>query len=131
MTITYPLSITTTKSAIAFRLTARNVIGETISIFTLQSQTIEHDGAGWAIAVDLPPMKPADAEPWIAFLLSLKGKRGTFLIGDPLRTTPRGSAKDTPGTPLSAGVDQTGETINIKASKTVGFKVGQKFKKMV
>ncbi len=26
---------------------------------------------------------------------------------------------------------QTGETINIKASKTVGFKVGQKFKGMV
>ncbi len=26
---------------------------------------------------------------------------------------------------------QTGETINIKASKTVGFKAGQKFKKMV
>ncbi len=26
---------------------------------------------------------------------------------------------------------QTGETINIKASKTVGFKVGQKFKKMI
>jgi len=25
---------------------------------------------------------------------------------------------------------QTGETINIKASKTVGFKAGQKFKKM-
>ncbi|MFQ5712689.1 MAG: HU family DNA-binding protein [Candidatus Scalinduaceae bacterium] len=26
---------------------------------------------------------------------------------------------------------QTGETINIKASKTVGFKAGQKFKEMV
>ncbi len=26
---------------------------------------------------------------------------------------------------------QTGETINIKASRTVGFKVGQKFKEMV
>ncbi len=26
---------------------------------------------------------------------------------------------------------QTGETINIKASRTVGFKVGQKFKKMI
>ncbi|MEE9214562.1 MAG: HU family DNA-binding protein [Thermodesulfobacteriota bacterium] len=26
---------------------------------------------------------------------------------------------------------QTGETINIKAGKTVGFKAGQKFKKMV
>ncbi len=26
---------------------------------------------------------------------------------------------------------QTGETINIKASKTVGFKAGQKFKEMI
>ena len=37
-------------------------------------------------------MKLADAEQWIAFLISLRGQLGTFLLGDPLRTTPRGTA---------------------------------------
>jgi hypothetical protein len=31
-------------------------------------------------------------EPWVAFLLSLKGQYGTFLLGDPNAKSPRGTA---------------------------------------
>jgi hypothetical protein len=35
-------------------------------------------------------MKRSDAEPWISFLLSLKGTYGTFLMGDPNAVQPQG-----------------------------------------
>lgn len=46
----------------------------------------------WQADVTLPPMKTADAEQWLGFLLSLRGQYGTFLLGDPLRTSLRGTA---------------------------------------
>ena len=61
----------------------------------------------------MPPMKRADAEVWISFLLSLKGQRGTFLMGDPNCATPRGSASSTAGTPVVNGADQTGDSLAI------------------
>jgi hypothetical protein len=52
-------------------------------------------------------------EPWVAFLLSLKGQYGTFLLNDPNCATPRGSAGSTPGTPVVKGAGQTGDELDI------------------
>ena len=46
---------------------------------------------------------------WVAFLLELQGKKGTFLFGDPFNTTPRGVGT---GTPLIKGAAETGQDIN-------------------
>ena len=46
----------------------------------------------WEADVTLPPMNRDDAESWIAFLMSLKGRYGTFLLNDPSATSVRGTA---------------------------------------
>jgi hypothetical protein len=46
----------------------------------------------WQADVRLPAMTADSAEEWLAFLVSLRGRFGTFLLGDPSRTTLRGTA---------------------------------------
>lgn len=107
MTITYPLSLPTT-GVRSVRLRARQVVAATASPFTGQQQLVRHQGSWWEAEVTLPPMDRIDAEEWIGFLLSLRGRWGTFLLGDPNATSPRGTWA---GTPLVNGASQTGETL--------------------
>lgn len=79
-------------------------------------QTLELVGSKWLASYELPPMKRATAEAWLAFLTRLNGRVGRFYGGDPSATTPRGTAT---GTPLVAGAGQTGTLLN-----TVGWTVG-------
>jgi len=75
----------------------------------------------------LPPMKRETAEPWVTFLTKLYGPYGTFLLGDPIGATARGSAGTTPGTPVVNGASQTGDTLSIDglpASATGYLKAG-------
>lgn len=53
-------------------------------------------------------MADAVAEDWIASLLALKGRQGTFLLGDSILKAPRGTAL---GTPVVSGAGQTGDTL--------------------
>jgi hypothetical protein len=46
----------------------------------------------WSASVTIPTVRKDLAEPWVAFLLSLRGQYGTFLLGDPNRTSPQGTA---------------------------------------
>jgi hypothetical protein len=63
----------------------------------------------WTVEVDLPPMARATAEEWLAFLLSLRGKLGTFFWGPSgAEKVPRGTIS---GTPLVNGGSQTGKTL--------------------
>jgi hypothetical protein len=109
MPISYPLSIPTTGIR-GIRLSARNVVGVASSPFTGSQQVYRHQGAWWEAEVSLPPMKRADAEEWIGFLLSLKGRSGTFLLGDPAGASPRGTWAVAP---LVNGGTQTGETLAV------------------
>ena len=108
MTITYPLSLPASNSIASVQMRARSVVGQTISPFTGASQVQEHQGQWWEADVVLRTMERADAEPWIAFLGKLKGRKGTFLFGDPNGKTARGLAG---GTPLVNGASQTGSSL--------------------
>ncbi len=110
MTITYPLALPVHTGIARIDLRAINVISVTRSPFTLASQTFAHAGQMWQADVVLPPMKRADAEQWVAWLVSLRGQYGTFLLGDPLGATARGVAT---GTPLVKGAGQTGGSLII------------------
>ena len=90
---------------ITFR--AVNTVGMSMSPFTYQ-QVVAHAGQRWECDVTLPAMARADAEQWVAFLVSLRGQFGTFTLGDPVGASPRGSAG---GTPLVNGASQTGGTL--------------------
>lgn len=94
-----------------------SVVGQSVSPFSAESQVYAHQAEWWEVDVTLPPMKRIDAEPWVAFLLALNGKEGTFLLGDPVNTAPRGVGT---GTPLVKGASQTGKTL-----LTDGWTAGQ------
>jgi hypothetical protein len=111
--ISYPLTTPTVSGIQSIRLIARNTIAVTTSPFTYKQQILKHSGARWEADILLPPMKREDAEEWNAFLMSLNGQYGTFLLSDPLGVTPRGSASSAPGTPVVNGASQTGNILAI------------------
>lgn len=124
MAITYPLSLPTHTGIKAIELRAVNAVAYSQSPFTFAGQTHAYSGQAWQADITLPPMKRDDAEQWIAWLISLRGQYGTFLLNDPSATSPRGSAG---GTPLVAGASQTGGTLDIDgctASQTGWLKAG-------
>jgi len=113
VSITYPLSLPTNKSPAQVTMRSVNIVSENRSPFSGVRQVYVHQGKWWEAEVTLPPMNRADAEQWISFLVKLGGKEGTFLMGDPSATTPRGSAATAPGTPLVNGASQTGDELVI------------------
>ena len=118
MSIVYPLSIPTTIGIENIELRAVNAVATSQSPFTYKQQIVQHTGQRWEAAITIPPVKRDLAEEWVAFLLSLKGPTGTFLLGDPLGATPRGTAATNAGTPVVNGADQTGEFISIDGLPT-------------
>lgn len=118
MAISYPLNTPTNIGIANITLMAENAVAISSSPFTFQQQIVAHAGQRWAASISLPPMKRQDAEYWVAFLLSLKGQAGTFLLGDPNCQTPQGSAKTTAGTPLVNGAGQIGDVLAIDGLPT-------------
>jgi len=93
MAISYPVSIPTGIGIAQIELRAVNAVALSRSPFTFSSQAHAYQGQMWQADVTIPKTNSiSDAEEWVAFLLSLRGQFGTFLLGDPLRTTPRGTA---------------------------------------
>ena len=124
MAISYPLTLPSHTGIQNITLRAVNTVGMSMSPFTYQQQVVAHAGQRWEVDVTLPAMNRADAEQWVAFLISLRGRFGTFTLGDPVGASPRGSAG---GTPLVNGASQTGGTLNIDgctASQTGWLKAG-------
>lgn len=111
MTITYPLSVPTESGQSEITIEANSVVAVTRSPFTGAIQTQVHQGQWWNIDVSIMSGHRADLEPWVAFLLSLNGQEGTFLLGDDVNKVPRGVAD---GTPLIDSADQVGNEIDIK-----------------
>lgn len=108
MAISYPLTFPTITGVRRIALRGRSAVARTESAFTFGQQIQAHAGQRWEAEVSLPPMKRASAEEWIAFLLSLNGMEGTFLMGDPNGAAPRGVAT---GTPVVKGASQTGASL--------------------
>ena len=113
MAISYPLTFPTHTGVRSANFIARNVVGNTLSPFTLTQQVQKGQGQRWEADISLPLMKREDAEQWISFFVKLNGSYGTFLMGDPNAATPRGSASTTAGTPVVNGASQTGDELDI------------------
>jgi len=90
MAITYPLSLPTSIGIAQINLRAANVVALAQSPFTFRQQVFKHPGERWEATVTLPSQRKDLIEPWVAFLLALKGQTGTFLLGDPNNKTPQG-----------------------------------------
>ena len=93
MAISYPLSLPTVSGIRAVEFRATNAVAYSASPFTFAGQAHAYPGQMWQADVTLAPMRArAEAEEWNAFLLSLRGQLGTFLLGDPNAGTNRGTA---------------------------------------
>ncbi len=111
---TYPLTLPRLDRIKSLRLGRRVAAGANKSPFTFQRQVFLWPGDEWFGELSLVPLALADAGPFHAFFMSLDGPVGTFLLGDPLRRTPLGTAAALPGTPVVNGAGQTGETLNVR-----------------
>ena len=116
MAITYPLALPTHTGIRSVSFRARNAVAYSMSPFTFAGQAHQYAGQMWEADITLPAMRRSNAEQWNAFLLSLNGQAGTFLLGDPNGATPRGTAAASPGTPIIT--DQTGSTISVTGAAT-------------
>jgi hypothetical protein len=90
--ISYPVSTPTSIGIANIELSASNAVAVSRSPFTFSQQVHTYPGQMWSATVSIPPVRKDLAEPWVAFLLSLRGQTGTFLLGDPNNTSPRGTA---------------------------------------
>ena len=126
MAISYPLTFPSHTGIRGVSLRAINAVVYERSPFTFAGQAQASAGQMWGADVTLPPMKYADAEQWMAWLISLRGQLGTFTMGDPMRCVARGSARGT-DTVVVNGAGQTGQDLNITSnqlSKTGYLKAG-------
>ncbi|MGQ3486122.1 hypothetical protein [Roseovarius pacificus] len=92
MAITFPLDMPCTVGFSGVRLRAVNAAASDKSPFTFRQQVVEWPGQQWEADISLPSYWDADAmRPWTAFLVSLKGPVGTFLLGSRQWRSPRGT----------------------------------------
>jgi len=113
MAITYPLDLPTSIGMESIILRSVTAVGMTESPFTFRQQVVRHQGERWEASIRIPPIKSDLADPWVNFLIKLRGQWGIFLLGDPLKATPSGTASTTPGTPVVNGAGQTGDELLI------------------
>lgn len=92
MAISFPLSLPTVKCAMTVEMRAINAVAIDQSPFSFDQSVHHWGGEMWQADITLPPMDRADAEQWNAFLTSLRGQYGTFLMGDPRGKVARGTA---------------------------------------
>lgn len=119
----FPLTFPTTKAPRYVRLAGHNVVAVSTAPFSGVQQVQEHPGKWWLGEFTLPLLSRASADVWLAWLDSLNGPAGTFLLGHPKRRTSKGTAAATPGAPTVDGVGQTGNALAIKTglSTTAGY----------
>ena len=91
MSISYPLNLPTSIGIAQIDIRAVNSVAYSQSPFTYAGQAHAYTGQMWQADITIPPVRRDLAAPWKAFLTSLRGQFGTFLLGDPDYTSPQGT----------------------------------------
>lgn len=107
MTISYPLTFPTS-GVKSIQITQVNGTASYVNPFTGEAQYQTYTKQFWMASLSLVTLNRAGAAEWQAFLAKLQGRKGTFLMGDPDASTPRGTPA---GTPLVKGASQTGNSL--------------------
>lgn len=92
MAITFPIDIPTSIGIAHIQFFADNAVSRSESPFSYATQVYKHPGERWRASVTIPTTQRESSEPWVSFLLKLRGGEGTFLMGDPNCADPRGTA---------------------------------------
>ena len=114
MAINYPLALPTVTGVRGIELQATNAVAVSRSPFTFASQVHAYSGQMWSASLTLPPMRLTEARQWTAWLTSLRGQYGTFLLGDT-------SCSQISGTATSATVTGSAgdNTVNVTMTGTI------------
>jgi hypothetical protein len=96
MAFTFPLSLPSVGGIRSITLRVNSNDGLSQSPFTFEQEIQAGQGELLLADVELIPMRRAAAEEWVAFLMALRGRYGTLLMGDPVNTSPRGTWAGTP-----------------------------------
>jgi hypothetical protein len=127
LAISYPLNTPTTIGFESIELRVVNAVATSQSPFTYKQQIVSHGGQRWEASVNIPPVRRDLAAEWKAFLTALKGQTGTFLLGDPDYSSPRGdvssctlsgSAGDETATVVMTGTLKAGDYIQLGSGST-------------
>jgi hypothetical protein len=111
MAISYPLTPPSPFNLSQLSFTGVSATSRNTSPFTLQTQQYNWPGQAWLGSVDCPPMKRADAEDIVSFLL--KAQRGTFYFQDYANPTNRGGVT---GTLTVSSATANGTTLGISGA---------------
>lgn len=126
MAIVYPLTLPTHTGirSSRFELVRKTAVVE--SPFSGKIQVHSYDDfAQWKATIELPRMKKEDWRLWAAFFVKLRGRRGTFLMGDPDYKSNSGAATGTLTTSGTVSAGATSVTITgLSANQTGSFKAG-------
>ena len=117
MSLAFPLSPPTSRGPRRVTIEALSAVGISESPFTFEQQAYVHQGERWGLEFELGSMNRDEGEEWAAFITSLNGREGTFLMGDPLGAAPRGTWA---GAPKVLGAHAAG----VKSIAMDGFSVG-------
>jgi hypothetical protein len=124
MSITFPLALPSVRGLKRVTFSDIVVAGFSQSPFSLAQETFEHQGDLWGATLEFTEMERADAEEWIGWRMALGGLIGTFPLGDPVNTTPRG----TWSAPIVSGAHAAGvKTLNIIGVDGKSWKRGDWF----
>lgn len=111
--MTYPLTFPENCVSMVV-MSMQFVNSESQSPFTLEQQFYPWGAQQWVVDMTNTPVKDyTTAQDFIAFMLKLRGKYGTFLLGDPSYTTAQGAWS---GTPVVDGSGQFGSTLLIRGA---------------
>ncbi len=113
MALTFPLAFPDELkvAAVSFRAVVTEASAK--SIFDGSEQIFKYSGEWWEADITRPPARAANGYDWAGWMAALSSGIGTFLLGDPGRIAPFGTAKDTPGTPLVNAAFSAGHTLAI------------------
>jgi hypothetical protein len=89
--ISYPLALPSVTGLASRELEPKTVVGMVTSPFTGEQQVFGWPGQWLVFNMGLPPMLEQNAAIWASFFMSLNGPEGTFLLGDSVRKTSRGT----------------------------------------
>lgn len=83
MAFSYPLTMPASPFPVSVKWRLNKAQTESKSPFTFQTQTYDWLGSQWVVDVEYPIMTILEARAWVAFLLELQGKKGSFYFNPP------------------------------------------------
>ncbi len=103
MSIVFPLSLPVSPNFAEIEIQQNSTVAVTADPYSGTQEVQVYDGQWWDAKINLPTLNNEQSRVWDSFFGKLNGREGTFLLGDPARRVPFGTASITPGVPIVDG----------------------------